>query len=134
MRSLVFLLACGSSVLAQATKSLPGPDHEFSETIRPVLVQNCAACHKPENAKGHAPFLRAANVSEMETNRGLWRNVSAQLRNRTMPPRDSKLSEDDRLRVSSWIDARLRQTACNIGDYAGPAIARRLNRREYHNT
>ena len=57
MRAIVFLLACGSSVLAQATKSLPGPDHEFSQTIRPVLVQNCAACHKPENAKGHAPFL-----------------------------------------------------------------------------
>ncbi|HYI97230.1 MAG TPA: DUF1592 domain-containing protein [Bryobacteraceae bacterium] len=134
MRTLVVLLACGGTVLAQATKSLPGPDHEFSETIRPVLVQNCAGCHKPENTKGHAPFLRAANVSEMDNNRGLWRNVSAQLRNRTMPPRDSKLSEDDRLRVSTWIDARLRQTACNIGDYAGPSIARRLNRREYHNT
>jgi hypothetical protein len=36
--------------------------------------------------------------------------------------------------VSSWIDQRLRLTACNAGEFAGPAIARRLNRREYHNT
>ena len=28
----------------------------------------------------------------------------------------------------------MRQTACSVGEYAGPSIARRLNRREYHNT
>jgi cytochrome c553 len=134
MRALAILFTCGVSVFPQASRGLPGADTEFAETIRPVLVQNCAACHKPENAKGHAPFLRAAKASDMEANRGLWRNVSAQLRNRTMPPRDSKLSEEDRVRLSTWIDARLRQTACSIGDYAGPAITRRLNRREYHNT
>lgn len=131
---LAIVLACAPAVIGQVPTALPNIDSEFTESIRPVLVQNCAACHKPENAKGHAPFLRAMKASDMEANRGLWRNVSAQLRNRTMPPRDSKLQEDDRVRITSWIDARLRQTACGIGDYAGPAITRRLNRREYHNT
>jgi len=36
-----------------------------------------------------------------------------------MPPVDSKLSEDDRLRVALWIDKDLRQTACYAGDSAG---------------
>ena len=70
----------------------------------------------------------------MDQARGLWRNVATQLRNRTMPPRASKLTEEDRLRMASWIDGRLKATACNTGDYAGPAVTRRLNRREYHNT
>ena len=51
-----------------------------------------------------------------------------------MPPVESKLSEDDRLRVATWIDNRLRQTACSAGDFAGAVAMRRLNRREYHNT
>src|SRR6476619_5039946 len=51
-----------------------------------------------------------------------------------MPPVETKLSEDDRLRVAAWIDNRLRQTACAVGDFAGAVALRRLNRREYHNT
>ena len=70
----------------------------------------------------------------MESHRGMWRNIAAQLRNRTMPPMASKLTEDDRVRVAAWIDERLRETACATGDYAGPAVTRRLNRREYRNT
>ena len=110
------------------------PAAEFSAHIRPVLMENCAKCHNPAAAKGPAPFLKANTVSDMETNRGLWHNVAAQLRNRTMPPSASKLSEEDRFQVSSWIDNQLRQTACGMGEFAGNAVTRRLNRREYHNT
>ncbi len=59
---------------------------EFSQHIRPVLMENCARCHNPAAAKGPAPFLKANTVADLEANRGLWRNVAAQLRNRTMPP------------------------------------------------
>src|SRR5687767_6436974 len=45
---------------------------EFIQTIQPVLVENCAACHKPGSAKGPASFL----TTEIEANRGLWRNVA----------------------------------------------------------
>jgi hypothetical protein len=51
-----------------------------------------------------------------------------------MPPVASKLTEQDRLRIATWIESLLRETACNAGDYAGMVGARRLNRREYHNT
>jgi hypothetical protein len=36
-----------------------------------------------------------------------------------MPPAAVKMSEQDRLHVSTWIQTRLRQTACNAGDFAG---------------
>src|SRR4051794_14169258 len=116
-------LACGAAFAA-----------DTFETIRPVLVQNCSACHNPANPKNRINFLKASTAKDIDANRGLWVDVAAQLRNRTMPPVDSKLTESDRLRVASWIDSRLRETACSAGDFAGVATIRRLNRREYHNT
>src|SRR6266542_4161233 len=120
--------------LAGIASAQAGASEEFSRSVRPVLLQNCAACHNPDNPRNRVDFLKAATAQDIETKRGLWRNVAAQLRNRTMPPLASKLSEEDRFRIATWIDNRLRQTACNAGDYAGAVTVRRLNRREYHNT
>ncbi|MFN7933888.1 MAG: DUF1592 domain-containing protein [Bryobacteraceae bacterium] len=108
--------------------------HEFTSSIRPVLEQNCAGCHNPSNPKNRVDFLKAQSVEDIQAKRGMWRSVAAQMRNRTMPPMASKLTEDDRLRVSAWVDTLLRDTACNAGDYAGAVAPRRLNRREYKNT
>jgi cytochrome c553 len=107
---------------------------DFASSIRPVLAQNCWACHNPANPKNRIDFLKANTAADMELNRALWRDVAAQMRNRTMPPVETKLTEDDRLRVANWIDNRLRETACYVGDYAGAVALRRLNRREFHNT
>ncbi|MEX2262227.1 MAG: DUF1592 domain-containing protein [Bryobacteraceae bacterium] len=129
MRSLLpvaLLLATAGAVWPE-----PGAPEEFSRSVRPVLTEHCSACHNPDNPKNRIGFLKAETAKDIEKQRGLWRNVAAQLRNRTMPPVASKLTEQDRLRVSTWIDERLRQTACSGEDYAGPAIVRRLNRREY---
>ncbi|MBL8176059.1 MAG: DUF1592 domain-containing protein [Bryobacterales bacterium] len=110
------------------------PAKEFTSSIRPVLEQNCASCHNPSNPKNRVDFLKAQSIADIETKRSMWRSVAAQMRNRTMPPMASKLTEEDRLRVSAWVDTLLRDTACNAGDYAGAVAPRRLNRREYRNT
>jgi len=110
------------------------PADDFTQSIRPVLAENCGICHNPAKPRNPANFLKAQAAKDIETDRGLWRNVAAQLRNRTMPPVASKLSEEDRLRVATWIDNHLRQTACSGGDYAGASAFRRLNRREYRNS
>ena len=110
------------------------PAQEFAQSIRPVLAQNCGACHNPGSANNRVDFLKAQTAKDIESRRGLWRSVAAQLRNRTMPPVASKLTEQDRLHIATWVEDRLRETACNAGDYAGAVGTRRLNRREYHNT
>ena len=107
---------------------------EFARSIRPVLAQHCGGCHDPANTKNPADFLKAQSAKDMESKRGLWRNVAAQMRNRSMPPIASKLTEEDRLRVATWVENRLRETACNVGEFAGAVAIRRLNRREYRNT
>jgi len=95
------------------------PD-EFVRAVRPVLARNCSACHNPANPKNHINFLKATTAKDVDADRGLWRDVATQLRNRTMPAGDSKLTEDDRLRVANWIDKRLRLTACTGGDLQEP--------------
>ena len=115
-----------------ASPQTKAPD-EFAQSIRPILAENCSVCHL-NNPKNRINFLKDATAKEMESDRGLWRDVATQLRNRTMPPIETRLTEDQRLQVVQWIEKDLRQTACYAGDYAGAVAIRRLNRREYHNT
>src|SRR5258705_9617238 len=96
----------GAMVMALAGVSAPqqASNDEFAQSIRPVLAQNCVACHNPANPKNRINFLKAATSGDLQANRGLWRDVAMQLRNRTMPPVESKLTEEDRLKVATWID------------------------------
>lgn len=107
---------------------------DFARDIQPTLTQHCAACHNPANQRNRIDFLKATAVNDIYTRRNLWRNVSTQLRNRTMPPGANSLAEADRLSIAKFIDERLRSTGCATGDFAGFVPPRRLNRREYRNT
>ncbi|MEP7366522.1 MAG: DUF1592 domain-containing protein [Acidobacteriota bacterium] len=130
------LLAIVFPALLAAAPPSPTADEEFQHSIRPTLVEHCSKCHNPTNLRSRNGFLRTESAAGMESMRGVWRNVAVQLQNRTMPPSsDSKISEDDRLRVAQWITKRLQETACSadLGEYAGTVTLRRLNRREYHN-
>jgi cytochrome c553 len=123
-----------TGVIAASSLQAATAPEDFAKAIRPVLAANCAPCHTSTTGKGPANFLKAQAAKDVDADRGMWRNVAAQLRNRTMPPVASKLTEEDRLRVASWVDNELRQTSCSGGEYAGASAIRRLNRREYHNT
>ncbi len=127
-------LACVAFALCPTASAATDPAREFAQTIRPVLLENCGSCHNPKNPKNRIDFLKAETVAGIEAQRGMWRSLASQLRNRTMPPTASKISEQDRFRIAKWVDDRLRQTACNSGEFAGAVSSRRLNRREYHNT
>jgi len=120
--------------LAGVAPGAPDSPDQFAASIRPVLAQNCGGCHNPDNPKNQVDFLKAKTAKDLEGKRGLWKNVAANMRNRSMPPVASKLTEEDRLRVATWVEDRLRETACNVGDFAGAVAIRRLNRREYRNT
>lgn len=109
-------------------------DADFKSTIRPILQANCSTCHNPANPRNRINFLKSEEPTDVETRRGLWRDVATQLRNRTMPPGEAKISEADRLLAAGWIEERLRTSGCTGEPYAGYVAPRRLNRREYRNT
>ncbi|MBL8217027.1 MAG: DUF1592 domain-containing protein [Bryobacterales bacterium] len=125
-----------SVAVALLTPLLAAPHsvQDFQTVVRPVLQENCGSCHNPANPRNRNDFLKAQSALDMEQKRTLWRSVAAQLKNRTMPPSASKLTEDQRMQIASWVETQLRNTACAGGDYAGAVPPRRLNRREYHNT
>jgi hypothetical protein len=118
-------------VLIFAIGLLAADPGAFTHSVRPVLAQHCGTCH---TAKSRVNFLKAESAAEIQAQRGMWRNVATQIRNRTMPPAPAKITEVERLDVARWIEDRLRETACDAGNYAGPALVKRLNRREYRNT
>jgi len=128
------MLSGALTVLSAQITPTRDPGKEFTESIRPVLAENCGTCHNPNNGRNPANFLKAQTAKDIEAQRGLWKNVAAQMRNRSMPPIASKLTEQDRLRVATWVEDRLRETACTVGSFAGAVAIRRLNRREYRNT
>lgn len=121
-------------LLSFALSSLVAVAQDFGRDIKPVLSQNCAGCHNPTNPRNRLNFLAANTAADLNFSRLLWRDVATQLRNRTMPPMASKLTEADRLRISTWIDNQLKQAACLAGESSAAVPPRRLNRREYHNT
>ena len=112
----------------------PESESYFKRHVRPVLQEFCGDCHDAES-ENKVKFMSAESVQQLTASRAVWRNASNQLRNRTMPPPDeAQPNEEDRFRISQWIDETLRLTACNGEEFAGVVTTRRLNRREYANT
>ena len=90
---------------------------EFANDIRPLLVEYCSDCHK---AGKEVPFLAAQTLADIQSQRGRWRSVAAQLRNHTMPPLDEEQPAlADRARAAAWVKNALRVTARDLPDYAG---------------
>lgn len=119
------------TLLAAAAGSAADP---FTDRVKPVLQAHCGACHDPKSSKNRIDFLKAQKAEDLQQKRGLWRSVAIQLRHRTMPPVASKITDAERIEISRWVDATLRETACSTGPFAGYVPPRRLNRREYRNT
>ncbi|MFH5803272.1 DUF1592 domain-containing protein [Alienimonas sp. DA493] len=135
----LFALACGLLPVgptAGAAELQPESAAHYAESVRPKLVDYCGDCHAPDDEDNHVDFLAATTDAAINDDRGLWSSVAEQLRNRTMPPADAAFqpTEDERRELADWIDGYLRATACERGPYAGPVVARRLNRQEYDNT
>ncbi|QDT18146.1 DUF1592 domain-containing protein [Alienimonas californiensis] len=135
----LFAAACGPFLVpltAGAADPAPESATHYADVVRPQLVEYCGDCHAPDDEDNHVNFLAATTDGAINDARGLWGSVAEQLRNRTMPPADSAFqpTEDERRELADWIDGFLRATACERGPYAGPVVARRLNRQEYDNT
>ncbi len=120
-------------VLAAAAGAVSPEDAAFFRSdIRPLLSLYCVECHKEGK---DADFMTVKDLSQLHTQRGNLRSAVEQLRNRTMPPpKEDQPSEEERRQIADWLERVLRETAKEMGPYAGTVTARRLNRLEYDNT
>ena len=117
---------------AAAGAVTPADEAYFKSEIRPILSSYCLECHKEGK---QIDFLAVKELSQIHSQRGNLRSAITQLRNRTMPPaKEEQPSEEDRRKAADWLERVLRETAKEMGPYAGAVTARRLNRLEYDNT
>lgn len=127
-----FLTSLLLGAFAAAWAVTPEDAAYFKSEIRPILSLYCAECHKEGK---ESDFLAVKDLSQINSRRGHLRSAVEQLRNRTMPPpKDDQPSETERRQVADWLERVLRETAKEMGPYAGTVTARRLNRLEYDNT
>jgi hypothetical protein len=126
------LLACGSAGPAMAR----GADDRFDEVIRPILEDNCYACHALGVNKGNVDLEALADAgdwTEPEV-RASWLAVLKNVQAEIMPPSDHpQPSDEERKLLLDWITYDAFAIDPEHPD-PGRVTVRRLNRTEYRNT
>ena len=109
--------------------------HDWSQTVYPILQDACFDCHTCEDADGSLDLSQFQTVEQVVAERRLWRKIATRIADHQMPPPDStELSDDDRRRLLGWIDDSLHSVPCSHPHHAGSVTIRRLTRYEYANT
>ena len=121
------IAACGED-----QKSFEALQREYTEQIRPLVLQFCLDCHSTEGKEGELDLERFARFDHVRHDPHTWQKVLEMLEHGEMPPADSpQLSQVQQQQLRGWtrryLDAEARARA---GD-PGPVVLRRLNNVEY---
>ncbi|MDE0874818.1 MAG: DUF1592 domain-containing protein, partial [Acidimicrobiales bacterium] len=102
------------------------------EDIKPLFETHCYRCHNEEKQKGD---LRLDNLRfDFARERELLDLVEKQIATNAMPPKSPFLSDDQRLKITDWIDTQKRKVDWSEHRQAGHVTLPMLNRNEYRNT
>ncbi|HEV2445454.1 MAG TPA: DUF1592 domain-containing protein [Candidatus Sulfopaludibacter sp.] len=125
-RALGLLWAAGGVLCAAE-----GPS--FENTVQPILVRTCAACHNERLASGGLNIAGFAKASSLTSDRDGWDVILRKLKTGEMPPKG--------VARPAQLDAAIQflEDEFDKADRARPqdpgrVTARRLNRAEYSNT
>ena len=107
----------------------------FEKDIRPLIEENCFACHSNEKAKGEVSLEDFKTAADVHRDYKLWEMVRRKVQSAEMPPKKHKQRPDksERERIASWIRHSLDQFYANAPPDPGRVTVRRLNRAEYNN-
>lgn len=125
---------CSTACLGRADDS-PKAKTGYKSHVQPFLQDYCIHCHGLDEAKSdvnlHDMAIDFAEVRDVEG----WDLVYEMLRSGSMPPDDvEQPSDDERQRVTEWIELRLREYVANASHESPVPTARRLTNIEYQNT
>ncbi|MFG0335917.1 MAG: DUF1592 domain-containing protein [Maioricimonas sp. JB049] len=108
---------------------------DYTTQIRPFFKQYCFDCHSGEFADEGLALDEYENVADILSDRKRWEKVYDLVRVGAMPPSDvDQPSEEERQKISDWLDHTLFFVDCDAGPDPGRVTIRRLNRNEYNNT
>ncbi len=107
----------------------------YLQHIEPLLKRHCHECHSDESASGDLDLLSLAEKKPWVINRSSWKNISQQIRMRTMPPPDAEPMPDaDRLIIAGFLQHRIDDFDYETVRQPGYEPARRLTNEEYNHT
>lgn len=122
----------GHGQLQAAAKDAP---LDYTTQIRPFFEKYCFDCHSGEFADEGLALDEYSNVESILADRKRWEKVFDLVRVGAMPPSDMEQpTEEERKKVSEWLDHTLFFVDCEAGPDPGRVTIRRLNRNEYNNT
>ena len=107
----------------------------FERDIRPLIKDNCFACHGNGKAKGEVSLEKFETTADVHRAYKLWETVARKVVASEMPPEERKQRPDKREQalIASWIRHSLDQFYANAPPDPGRVTVRRLNRAEYNN-
>ena len=119
-----------------ATRAIPKANLAyFQESVGPVLIKSCLACHGPEKSEGRLrvdklnPDLLAGSDVER------WREVYKVVSNSEMPPEDEPdyaLADADRGSIVDWLSGELNKASVIRRNKKEHSSFRRLTKYEYN--
>ncbi len=128
----VVLLAAAASAAVAVQVPPPSDAQAFEARVRPVLQARCVKCHNGARKEGGTDFSAAVDGPAALRRRQVWRRALARVEAGEMPPLPEKpLSRAEREVLTGWMRG---VTAVDLAAAArdpGPAVLRRLTRREY---
>ncbi|EMI20691.1 secreted protein containing DUF1592 [Rhodopirellula maiorica SM1] len=114
------------------TAADPSSDAAFRDDLTPLLRTYCFDCH---DSGSELSLVDDDSAAKMQSNRGLWKRVIAQVQLGSMPPEDGEVMDAaTRQRMVTLLDQVANAVNCVQNPNAGKVVLRRLNRVEYRNT
>lgn len=96
---------------------------------------HCGGCHGDAEGEGGFSLEALADPASLKDAPREWIRLRHRLADGSMPPRDAEpLALAERKQLVVWLDGEVRESLCQAGESAGPAMFRRLTAYEYSNT
>ncbi len=122
-------------VLVDASIVADAKNWTYLQHIQPLLKRHCHECHSNESASGDLNLLSLAEQKPWVVNRSDWKNISQQIRMRTMPPSDADpMSDADRSAIAGFLQHKIDNFDYETVQQPGYEPARRLTHEEYNHT
>jgi mono/diheme cytochrome c family protein len=117
-----------------APKASPPAAVSYERDIKPILVRHCYECHGEGGSRGDVTLDGHATLELLRQDTKLWDRVVDNVRSDLMPPpKQPRLSADERSKLVNWVRHDVQGVDCRAPD-PGRVTVRRLNRREYNHS
>lgn len=129
------ILPCSLAAGGEVRALVPVPETPMPAPVREVLENYCHACHEGSEASGGVDLTVVETQADLYRFGRDWNKVLRVVGSHEMPPRtEAAPSDEERQRLTAWIDSVFRGVDCAEQSEPGRVTVRRLNRVEYGNT